>query len=187
MTGNWHIQRARNTVACGGVIAYPTEAVWGLGCDPWNQAAVARLLQLKQRNWQQGLILVASRWHQIKPLLHHLHQPQLARLQASWPSSTTWLLPDPDQWIPQWIRGRHHTVALRLSAHPLVVALCDAVDGPLVSTSANRSGLAPAYTSLQVRLAFARNLDYIVPGNVGQQTSPSQICDLYSGTIMRAG
>ena len=59
MTGYWHIIHAVQKVAAGGVIAYPTEAVWGLGCDPWNQTAVVRLLQLRRRSWRQGLILVA--------------------------------------------------------------------------------------------------------------------------------
>jgi L-threonylcarbamoyladenylate synthase len=187
MNSNWHIQRACQNVIVGGVIAYPTESVWGLGCDPWSQTAVKRLLQLKQRKWQQGLILVASRWHHIEPLLASLEPHQRMCLQASWPGSTTWLLPDSEDLIPPWIRGQHSTVAVRLSAHPLVVALCDATGGLLVSTSANRSGGAPARTSLQVRLAFGQTLDYILPGTLGHAISPSQIYDLQSGALIRAG
>ena len=104
MIGDWGIRRACWSVLAGGVIAYPTEAVWGLGCDPWNQAAVERLLRLKQRSWQQGLILVASRWFHIEPLLTTLKPDQRMRLQASWPGPNTWLLPDSGNWIPPWIK-----------------------------------------------------------------------------------
>lgn len=186
MIGDWCIRRACWNVLTGGVIAYPTEAVWGLGCDPWDQAAVERLLQLKHRSWQQGLILVASRWCHIEPLLTTLKPDQRMRLQASWPGPNTWLLPDSRNWIPPWIKGRHRTVAIRLSAHPRIVSLCDATGGLLVSTSANRSGAAPARTSLQVRLAFRQQLDYILPGSLAHATGPSQICDLQTGAIIRA-
>ena len=177
----------REALLSGAVIAYPTEAVWGLGCDPWNETAVTRLLKIKQRNWQQGLILVASRWHHIEPLLASLKPHQLRCLQASWPGPTTWLLPDLKRWIAPWIKGRYDTVAVRLSAHPLIANLCDAIGGLLVSTSANRSGVAPTRSSLQVRLAFGQTLDYILPGTVGHATQPSRICDLQTGAIIRTG
>ena len=145
-----------------------------------------RLLRLKQRSWKQGLILVASRWRHIEPLLAALKPDQRMRLQASWPGPHTWLLPDSGSWIPPWIKGRHSTVAIRLSAHPGIVSLCDATGGLLVSTSANRSGAAPARTNLQVRLAFRHQLDYILPGSLEYVTGPSQICDLQTGAIIRA-
>lgn len=173
----------------GKVIAYPTESVYGYGCDPFDPVAVARLLALKGRSKDKGLILVAADMTQIEPLLRNLSKTQLAQLEADWPGPVTWLIPDPDQWIPSWIRGSFDTVAVRVSAHPLVGSLCQAWGGPLVSTSANRSGRKPAkseYSLLKARRQTGIGADYIVPGPTQGRSKPSEIKDLQSGRIIRA-
>ncbi len=170
----------------GAVIAYPTESVWGLGCDPWCEPAVMRLLGLKHRAVDKGLILVAADMAQLAPFLRHLTPQQLQPLQASWPGPVTWLVPD--QGIaPAWIRGRFDSVALRLTDHPLVVGLCRAFGGPLVSTSANPQGKPPALNAIKVRSYFGHQLDAIAPGLVGKLAKPSEIRDLRTGKIVRAG
>ena len=121
----------------GGVIACPTEAVWGLGCDPFNHSAVLRVLALKQRPVEKGLLLVAAGMEQIEGLLAPLSQDQLAVLRQSWPGHVTWLIPDPDRRYPDWIRGEHASVAVRVSDHPVVSSICRAFGKPMVSTSAN--------------------------------------------------
>ena len=128
---------AATTLHRGGVIAYPTEAVWGLGCDPSNEAAVARLLALKQRPVDKGLILVAGTLEQFHGLLDWdaLPTDRSEAVFASWPGPHTWIVPTSGR-VPHWITGAHDGVAVRVSAHPQVVALCDAFGGPLVSTSA---------------------------------------------------
>ena len=147
----------------GGVIAYPTEAVWGLGCDPANAAAVERLLALKQRDMAKGLILVAADLAQVESLLHGLDSQQRQRVLASWPGPHTWVVPVSADF-PLWVRGQHDSVALRVSAHAGVQALCRAFGGPLVSTSANRSGAAPALDEAGVRQQFGGALAAIFPG-----------------------
>ncbi len=182
---NWHLNQALRVLRGGGVIAYPTEAVWGLGCDPFNAAAIERLLELKRRPMHKGLILVAADMTQIKPLLQGLSDDQLAQLEASWPGPVTWLIPDPKGWAPEGVRGRHSSVAVRVSDHPVVRALCSAFGGPIVSTSANRSAAAPARSRLKVNTYFGQSLDYVVPGALGKLERPTQICDLGSKQLIR--
>src|SRR5690606_18310794 len=132
---------AATALRSGGVIAYPTEAVWGLGCDPRNEAAVLRLLALKQREVDKGLILVGASEAQLTPYIDMLalDAAQRAAVLASWPGPHTWIVPASTQ-APAWITGTHTGIAVRVSAHPTVIALCDAFGGALVSTSANRAG-----------------------------------------------
>ena len=138
MISTWRVQQAARAIRAGAVIAYPTEAVWGLGCDPWNEEAVYRLLALKERPMHKGLILVADDIGQFDFLLDDLPEIWQERLAGSWPGPNTWLVPHQGR-LPAWITGRHASVALRVSDHPLVRALC-ALTGPLVSTSANPAG-----------------------------------------------
>lgn len=180
------IQRAASCLHSGGIIAYPTEGVWGLGCDPFNEEAVRKLLLIKQRPIEKGLILVACNMRQIEPLLKTLSSAQMKLLTESWPGPVTWLLPDPDQLIPPWIKGKFTSVAIRVSAHPPVVRLCSAFGGLIVSTSANPAALAPARTRLRVSTWFHDNLDYILPGKLGGLRGPSTIRDLASASVIRS-
>jgi L-threonylcarbamoyladenylate synthase len=186
MTADFRIRLAAHMVRAGGVIAYPAEGVWGLGCDPANAAAVQRVLDLKRRDVAKGLILVAADIGQLEPYLRGLDTAQLNRLRAGWPGPLTWLVPH-NGTAPPWIRGRHASVALRVSAHPLVAALCRAFGGPIVSTSANPGGRRAATSALQVRHYFPAQLDYVVCGALGGQHGPTPIRDLVSDKIMRAG
>lgn len=170
----------------GGIIAYPTEAVWGLGCDPFNPAAVRRLLEIKRRPEHKGLILAAADERQIEALLAPLSDRQRAQLSATWPGPNTWLLPDARQLIPRWIKGRHSGVAVRVSAHPVVQALCDAFGGPLVSTSANASSAHPAKSKTKVRAYFGCNIDFIVDGALGGLDKPTTIRSLIDNSVVRA-
>ena len=181
------VSEAATVVNNGGVVAYPTEGVWGLGCDPWNQEAVYRVLALKQRPVDKGVILIGATQAQFAPLMDPLSPEQKAILDASWPGPNTWLMPDPKGWTPDWIRGQFDTVAVRVSAHPVVVALCQAVGYPIVSTSANLAGQAPLLTAEAVQEQFGTLLDAIVPGATGGQKMPSKIQDLRSGKLVRAG
>jgi len=182
----WHLQRAVRTLRAGGVVAYPTEAVYGLGCDPWNPRAVARLLALKGRPSARGLILIAAGFDQIAPLLQPLPATARRRVLASWPGPVTWIWPA-RSWVPRWLRGEHAGVAVRVTAHPAAAALCAAWGGPLVSTSANPSGARPARSALAVRLRLGPGVDCLLPGNLGQRSRPTAIRDAVSGATLRAG
>ena len=183
---NLSIRQAVRALRRGGVIAYPTEGVWGLGCDPFDPAAVAKLLELKRRNVGKGLILVAAAIEQFEPYLRALTPSQRALLARSWPGPQTWVVPH-GATLPDWITGYKPTVALRVSAHPLVAALCRRYGGPIVSTSANAGGRPPARSALKVRRYFGGKLDYVLPGKLGSQPAPTPIRDLASGRLLRGG
>lgn len=180
----WRLQHVARTVKTGGVIAYPTEAVWGLGCDPWHETAVYRLLALKERPLHKGLIVVAADIQQLDFLLHDLPAAWFNTLRASWPGPNTWLVPH-QQRLPDWISGQHETVALRVTDHPDVQALCR-LTGPLVSTSANPAGRPAARSRLRVEQYFGGQLDGILPGELGGRRNPSLIRDLRTGNVLRA-
>lgn len=170
----------------GGVVAYPTEAIWGLGCDPFNYSAVKRILSLKQREERKGLILVASSIKQFEPFLTDITEAQKKTLEASWPGPFTWLVPNNGK-VPKWITGDFTSVALRVSGHPYVRHLCDAFGGPIVSTSANPQSKPAPSEAWQVYRYFYQNplLDGILKGSTGSANQPSTITDLISGTIIR--
>ncbi len=180
---DWRIRRVAEVVRCGGVIAYPTEGVWGLGCDPWDETAVLRLLALKERPMHKGLILIADDITQFDFLLDDLPDTWQQRLADSWPGPNTWLVPHQDR-LPEWITGAHDSVALRVTDHPLVQRLC-AHTGPLVSTSANPAGRPSAMSRLRVEQYFHAQLDAVLPGRLGGRRSPSTIRDLRSGQVLR--
>ena len=184
MVSSWRVQQMAQVIRRGGVIAYPTEAVWGLGCDPWDSTAVFRLLELKQRPMSKGLILVADNIRQFDFLLVDLPQIWQDQLASTWPGPTTWLVPHQNR-LPEWITGGHPGVAIRVSDHPLVRDLC-ALTGPLVSTSANPSGRPPALSRLRIEQYFAGQLDGVLDGRLGGRKNPSQIRDLLSGAQVRS-
>lgn len=167
------LEDAIQCVQAGGVLAYPTEAVWGLGCDPKNETAIQRILELKQRPWQKGLVVVAASFEQLQPWLQPLTKQQQALVLSTWPGPISWVLPCQAK-VSKWLKGEHDTLAVRVSAHPLVKALCQQT-GPLVSTSANPAGLEPARTQQEVQQYFMDSLDCILPGELGGRAQPSEI------------
>ena len=177
---------AAEAVAAGGVLAYPTEAVWGLGCDPWNREAVQQILTIKRRPMEKGLIMVAADESAIAPLLKHLTPEQIKRMRQTWPGPVTWVIPDSQGWAPEWVRGSHSSIAVRISRHPVVQALCQSWDKPLISTSANRAGEEPLRSQGDVEALLGDEVDFIVPGTVGDlESEPSRIFDLVSGKQLR--
>ncbi len=181
----WHLRFARGILRAGGVIAYPTEAVYGLGCAPLDGGAVARLLRLKRRPVHKGLLVIAADFAQLRPLVLEPSPEIFSRLEASWPGFATWVLPA-RPGVPRWLTGCHAGLAVRVTAHPVAASLCRHFGGALVSTSANPSGRPPARNLLTVHRYFGGGLDYIVPGAVGGETRPSGIRDARSGAVLRA-
>ena len=171
----------------GGVIAYPTEAVWGLGCDPFDVMALERLLAIKQRPADKGLIAIAADLAQLRPLLDlaALSAERLAEVEASWPGPNTWLMPCRDD-LPFALRGDNPRLAVRVSAHGPVIELCRAFGGPVVSTSANLSGEEPARRRGDLSAALLAQLDGVMVGETGERPRPSTIRDAIDGRILRS-
>ena len=181
----WHLFRAAAVVAGGGILAYPTEAVYGLGCSPFRAEAVLRILRLKRRDPGKGLILIGSNIRQFHGLVDLDRLERREQILASWPGHVTWILPA-RPGAPRWLRGDSRTLAVRVSAHPDVRRLCDRT-GALVSTSANPAGAPPARTGAGVRAYFGPGVDFIIPGRAGPAARPSEIRDAVSGRILRSG
>jgi len=183
MSTPFQYREAVRLLRSGGLLAHPTEAVYGLACDPLNGPAVSRLLALKQRPADKGLILIAANFAQLRPWVG-LDEPQLPpKVRATWPGPHTWLLPAAPA-VPWWITGGRQRIAVRLTAHPLAAELCRRFGGALVSTSANRSGRPPARTPLQVRLRCP-GVDRILHGPVGGLETPTPIRDPLTGETIR--
>jgi len=176
------LTRAARVLHQGGVIAYATEYCFGLGCDPLNRSAVARLLHIKRRSVHKGLILIAADTDQLNNYVEHI--PENAR--ASWPGPHTWLL-TPRATVPKWITGRHDRLAVRVTAHPVAADLCRTFGSAIVSTSANRAGAKPTRDYRTTVHRFKDDLDYILPGRVGSAPAPTPIRDAVSGALIRAG
>lgn len=166
---------AKQTLLNDGVICYPTEAVWGLGCHPQSASAFARILHIKQRPHDKGVILIASAFEQLMPYVN-IDVALQQQLAAIWPGFITCLLPKSAQ-CPDYLSGKHKSIAVRLTTHPAVTALCQSIDSPLVSTSANVSGQAPIQNLSEGKRLFTNQVDYYVDAALGGKKKPSRIIE----------
>ena len=182
---DFHINHAARVLAAGGVVAYPTEAVFGIGCLPFHRVPADRILTMKNRPWHKGMILVAADLTQIEQLVVFPKNHLGNEILSSWPGPVTWVL-STRLATPAWITGGRNTIAVRVTDHPVVRKLCQRVESPLISTSANWSNCPPLRRAIQVRAAFGSKLDYIVPGDPGPLTNPTIIRDGKTGDILRA-
>jgi L-threonylcarbamoyladenylate synthase len=176
------LTQAARVLSQGGIVAYPTEFCFGLGCDPRNRAAVLRLLRVKQRAVSKGLIVLAADIEQLASYADNIPASAL----ATWPGPHTWLV-IPRPTVPGWITGGGARVALRVTAHPVAASLCRSARMAIVSTSANRSGEAPARSLREVLRRFGKHVDFVVPGRVGDSPAPTPIRDAVSGANIRNG
>ena len=183
---NPDLPAAAAALRAGGVVAYPTEAVWGLGCDPHSRAAFERLFALKRRPPEHGVLLIGADFAQVAAYIDLGATPPgaLARAQASWPGPHTWVFPRASD-VPDWIAGSHAGIALRVTAHAPAAQLCCAFGGALISTSANRHGEAPARSAADVQAAFGATLAAILDGPTGGLAQPTPIRDALSGALLR--
>ena len=179
------LRRAARIIRGGGVIAYPTEAVFGLGCDPACDAALARILAIKGRPADAGFILIAAGLVQLRGWIAPTPAEQ-RRLAARTARPVTWVVTAGPRATPVLTGGRA-TVAVRVTAHPVAAALCRAAAMPLVSTSANIHGRPQARTALAVRRRLGARLDLVMPGAVGGQQRPTEIRDARTGAVLRRG
>lgn len=168
----------------GGVVAYPTEAVFGLGCRPDVPPAIERILALKGRSAAKGLIVVTDTLDRLRPWLAPLPAERQAEVDASWPGPVTWLLPVTPDCSPL-LCGEHGSLAVRVTAHPATRALCAAADSALVSTSANRAGEAPCRDCDCVASRLGPGIDAILQADCGGRTAPSAIRDARDGRWLR--
>ncbi len=178
------LDKAARILLRGGLIAYPTEAVYGLGCLPGERAAVERLLDAKVRSWEKGLTLIAAHLEQLEPLIVLPEGSHAEAVLDSWPGPVTWVL-NARRGVPAWLSGGRGTLAVRVTGHPLARALCERTSSPLISTSANRSGRPPLRRGLHVRREFGALVDYVLAGELGELAQPTMIRDGRTGVVLR--
>lgn len=177
------IRKVRAHLGGDGIIAYATESCYGLGCDPRNARAVRFMLQLKNRPQSKGLILIADRFDRLRRYVLPPTAEQSRQLGQTWPGPHTWLMPA-SRHTPRWLRGRHESIAVRVTAHPDAAGLCRALGTALVSTSANRAGMRPLKTRSACAKTFGQSV-LVLPGRVGVRKTPSTIQHLLTGRIIR--
>ena len=177
---------AAELLRTGHVIAYPTEAVFGLGCDPANETAVRKLLTIKGRHESAGLVLIASDFSQLTSWVAAVDEELLDRAMQSWPGPVTWLFPRAAA-VADYVAGKHDTIAVRITAHEPSRDLCEAFGSPLISTSANHTAERPARSAAEVHQSFGDQIAGILEGPLGGTDKPSEIRDLKSGKIFRHG
>jgi L-threonylcarbamoyladenylate synthase len=182
MTSLISLNEAQYILKSGGVIAYPTESVYGLGCDAFHEPAVYRILALKKRDVSKGLIILIHDWAQLFSLIAPISDDCIDRVQNTWPGPVTWVFPKSSK-TPDFLSGGHEGIAIRMSAHPVAKALC--IDAPIVSTSANVSNMAPARDFNTVITQFLDSIDGVVDGDIGKEPQPSVILDVLSGNRFR--
>ncbi len=176
----------RHFLTSGGVIAYPTESVFGLGCDPNNRHAVKRILRIKGRPQHKGLILVADSFSRLQMFIAPLSASQILTMQQSWGNPQkphTWIAPAAKH-CPKWLTGRHQSIAIRVTSHPYTAKLCKDTGMALVSTSANQSGHHAAKTDKQCHHLFGHRVR-VLAGKTAGAKKPSTIQDLLTGKILR--
>lgn len=171
-------------VAAGAIIAYPTEAIYGLGCDPRNEAALNKLITLKHRSQDKGLIVIASQLSQLHGLVEPPHASVLRRVEPTWPGPVTWIMPATPA-CPAALTGGRNTIAVRVSAHPVVRELCDCANSALVSTSANTSGQVPLQTADAIIAEFGTRIAGVVRGELGGLKNATSIFDASTGVQLR--
>ncbi len=180
----WQLRQAVAALRGGGITAYPTETVYGLGCDPLNPDAIEELLTLKQRPVEKGLILIGAQLEHLRPYIDVDDAELLQKLQTKTPQPTTWIVPA-RKHTPSWLTGRHDSIAVRLTSHPIASKLCNHFAGAIVSTSANPAGLPPARSALTVKRYFQNKLDYLLHAPIHTDNKPSEIRDLLSDKVFR--
>ncbi len=180
------IETPESALQAGEVICYPTEAIYGLGCDPDNQDAVTKLLTIKSRPIEKGLILIADNYGQCLPYVDDniIPMDKRADIFSSWPGAITWLLPAKAS-TPHWLTGGHDTIAIRVTSHPIVKQLCQRFGKPIVSTSANVTGQTPVVSLLEARRQFGSQVGYYVEGELGGNATPSVIKNAMTGQVIR--
>lgn len=167
----------------GGIVAYPTETVYGLAVDPFSEPAVQRLIEAKGRGGDQAILLIISEQSQLLRCVATVNPAAERCMDAFWPGPLTLLFPKAPGLAPS-LTGERDTIAVRCPAHETARALCAAFGGPITSTSANRSGHPPAMAPGELDLP---GVALLIDGGALPPSKPSTLYDPVAGRILREG
>ena len=180
--------RAAAILRSGGIVAYPTDTLYGLAANPASAAAMAQLYRIKGRRVDLAIPLIASGIAQIEAAGGALGPATRRLAEAFWPGPLTLVIPAWPGLDPSVHAGRG-TVAIRVPDHPVACMLAEACGWPITATSANKSGEPSTMAPEAVRLALAADLDGLIDGGPSPGGPPSTIVDAAGGAprLLRAG
>ena len=175
-------RKAAEILRAGGVIVYPAETVYGLGCDPWNLGAWERIVRLKQRDSTRSMLLLADSREMVEEVAGKLGALAARLAEAFWPGSLTLVL-RPEFTLPGWLYGPTGGVAFRVTTSPVSRAIIGEFGKPVVSTSANISGEPTVATFEEARRRFGDSVDLVMGSPVPLSGVPSTVVDVASGRV----
>jgi len=182
MASDFSIRHAASIIRQGGVIAYPTDTIYGLGCNPFNPDAIELINHIKQRPLDKQFILLASHLDQVKSLIQLSNAQEQTITQST--QATSWII-KADKKTPLWLIDKNHTVTIRISSHSNVKRLCNILGHPIISTSANISGKTPARNALDLHKYFHHLVDKILVSDQKQSSKSSKIIRLCDNHVIR--
>lgn len=182
MASDFSIRHAAHIIRRGGIIAYPTDTIYGLGCNPFNIEAVERINTIKQRPANKQFILLAAHIDQVRSLIV-LDSDHKSLISLS-TEPTSWIV-KASQHAPCWLTDKDNSLTFRISKNETVEKLCSALGHAVISTSANISGKKPAKNALEIHRYFHNTVDKILASNKKLTGSPSKIIRLCDNHIIR--
>ena len=182
MASDFSIRHAAHIINHGGIIAYPTDTIYGLGCDPYNHDAVEKINQIKQRPLDKKFILLAADIDQVRPLILISEDQEKTLTQTTEP--TSWVI-DASPDAPSWLVDENKTITIRISKHHDVTRLCHAAGHAIISTSANISGKKPASNALDLHRYFHDSVDKIILSSKNLTSKASKIIRLCDNYVIR--
>jgi len=182
------VKRAAEILGNGGIVVYPTETVYGIGCDPLNHEAYSRILRLKGRDESKPMLLLACSVAQVEEFAGGLPDAVSRLADVFWPGPLTVVF-RPGKRLPDHLYGPGGGVAFRVSPHPLASLLAREFGSPVTSTSANRTGETPLTGYDDALREFGDRVDVVLGGGGEMKGEPSTVVDLTSGEtrILREG
>ena len=155
------IAEAAAVIRQGGVIAFPTRCLYGLGADAFNPEAVERVIKIKQRPEQNPILVLIDSKQQLESLVMHIPPAADVIMEAFWPGRVT-LVFEARNSLPDQLTAQTGKIGVRLPGHPSAFSLVKQVKGPLTGTSANISGQPGCHRAKDLDPTIVRQLDFIL-------------------------
>ncbi|MFV9614726.1 MAG: L-threonylcarbamoyladenylate synthase [Gammaproteobacteria bacterium] len=182
MASDFAIRHAVHIINRGGIIAYPTDTIYGLGCDPYNPDAVKKINAIKQRPLNKQFILLAANINQLRPLI--LIKKEQEKIITQNTQVTSWIV-KASPTAPPWLVGDSKTLCIRISKHDEVQRLCNTLGHAIISTSANLAGKKTAKNALQLHKYFHQYVEIILIANKNPGRKASKIIRLCDNQVIR--
>lgn len=176
------LEEAIGVLQGGGVIAFPTDTVYGIGASLQHPAALQRIYDLKGRSFDKPLPILISRPEVIDDLCPEVDERIVELAQQFWPGALTVVIPAAD-WLPAEVRAPDNTIGVRLPNHSIPLTIAERAGGAIAATSANRSGTESAHAASEIADQFGGKIDVILDGGFAPQENPSTVIRVTDGAV----